>query len=52
MTNADKIRQRSDEELATWIEGLVEIVAADGRNAFDQPWIEWLKEEVKDENHS
>ena len=48
MTNADRIRQKSDEELAAWLEGLVQIVANGGRDAFDQPWIEWLKEDVKE----
>lgn len=48
MTNADRIRQRSDEELAAWLEGLVQIVAESGGDAFDQSWIEWLKEEAKE----
>ena len=48
MTNADKIRKKSDEDLAAWLEGLVKIVAEAGRDAFDQPWIEWLKEDVRE----
>ena len=48
VTNADKIRQKSDEDLAAWLEGLVKIAAATGRDAFDQTWLEWLKEEVKE----
>lgn len=48
MTNAEKIRKKSDEELAAWLEGLVQIVVASGENPFDQTWLEWLKEEVKD----
>lgn len=45
-TNADRIRKKSDEELAEWLEGLVKIAAATGRDAFDKTWVEWLKEEV------
>jgi len=51
MTNADKIRNRSDEELAAWLEGLVQIVAESGRDAFDQTWLEWLKEDVKERHY-
>ena len=47
MTNADRIRQKSDEELAAWLEVLVQIIAKCGGDLFDQSWIEWLKEEAK-----
>lgn len=54
MTNADKIRQMTDEELANYLDSIHfqgilvgrEEIKALHVNVFD--WLEWLKEEVKD----
>ena len=38
ITNADRIRAMSDEELAEWLD----------RYCFQYGWLEWLKQEVDD----
>jgi len=43
MTNADKIRQMTDEEMAEWLEYISN--ALRHGVVYLQPWIEWLKEE-------
>ena len=48
MTNADRLRSLSDEELAEWIgkaEGDPALVIREQKE-----WLDWLKEEVKDDN--
>lgn len=47
-TNADKIRQMSDEELARWLAGYV-LNFTDGRQLNDATaaWLNWLKQEVE-----
>ncbi|MEE1214247.1 MAG: hypothetical protein U0L04_04635 [Bacteroidaceae bacterium] len=41
ITNADKIRASSDEELADWL-------IMNGNGSDYQTWLDWLREEVKD----
>ena len=47
-TNADKIRQMSDKELARWLAGYV-LNFPDGWQLNDATaaWLEWLKQEVE-----
>ena len=45
-TNADKIRQMTDEEMAEWLEYISN--ALRHGVIISQPWLEWLKEEVKE----
>ena len=48
MTNADKIRQMSDEQLAVWI-CMITAPRWDGKkNMRLRKWLEWLKQEVED----
>ena len=59
ITNADRIRAMSDEELAEWLQGLKYSPSCDSKchNDFEKYgeqhtycvdcWLEWLKEEVK-----
>ena len=48
MTNGDKIRAMSDEELAKKIRGIEQFaLAVDGAWSPEQ-WLEWLKDEVED----
>lgn len=42
-TNADRIREKSDEELAVWL-----YWKADGSGKTKEQWLEWLREEVKE----
>lgn len=42
-TNADRIRNMSDEELMLWL-----YAYADGSGKTREQWIEWLKKEVDD----
>lgn len=48
ITNADKIRQMSDKELARWLAGYV-LNFPDGWQLNDATaaWLEWLKQEVE-----
>ena len=48
-SNADKIRQMSDEELARWLAGYV-LNITDGRQLNDATaaWLDWLKQEVEE----
>ena len=53
MTNADKIRQMTDEELANYLDSIHFQGILVGRKEIDAvhvnvfEWLEWLKEEVK-----
>ena len=47
MTNADKIRQMTDAELAIWIVHKTEGNGFDGYEEVFNAWLEWLKEEAK-----
>lgn len=44
ITNADRIRAMSDEELMLWL-----YAYADGSGKTREQWLEWLKEEVEDD---
>lgn len=48
VTNADRIRQMADEELAQWLAGYV-LNITDGRQLNDATaaWLDWLKQEVE-----
>lgn len=48
VTNADRIRAMSDEELAQWLAGYV-LNITDGRHLNDAKaaWLDWLKQEVE-----
>ena len=46
MTNADKIRQITDEEMAKWLEYISNSLRHGVVDS--QPWIEWLKEEAEE----
>lgn len=48
MTNADKIRQMTDEELAEWLIPKTESHGFDSYEEMVNSWIKWLKEEVED----
>lgn len=54
MTNADKIRQMTDEELANYLDSIHFQGILVGRKEIDAvhvnvfEWLEWLKEEVKE----
>lgn len=45
MTNADKIRKMTDEELADWLCGLVTEFNV---SIVPQEWFDWLKQEVEE----
>ena len=49
-TNADRIRSRSDEELAKWIVNIaIQCTAVGGKSDYltnETWWLNWLKEEV------
>ena len=51
-TNADRIRQMSDEELAEWIFEHTDCIACPQNKDCDdlcaEHWLEWLKKEVDD----
>ncbi len=48
MTNADRIRSMSDEELADWVWGAETAGRAYGPRG-KKAWLDWLKEEAHDE---
>lgn len=48
-SNADRIRAMSDEELAKWIAFETEGIGFDSFEEFEKGWLEWLKEEAKDD---
>lgn len=60
MTNADRIRSLSDEELAEWLAILTDCVNCPCRDPHDQcdtvdgsckkQWLNWLKKEVEERN--
>ena len=47
MTNADRIRGMTDEELAAFLEGLVIVALGDYSLRDNQRRLNWLKQEVK-----
>ena len=47
MTNADKIRAKTDEQMAEWLNWLETAVRAFGIKG-EKFWLDWLKQEVKE----
>ena len=50
VTNADRIRQMTDEELAEWLTRITDDAQLDARTRCDYQWDEWLKEEVEEKD--
>lgn len=54
MTNADKIRTKTDKQLAEWLtlieNRILEMQPMLEREAFEADWLEWLKEDVADDS--
>ena len=48
MTNADKIRAKTDEELAEWIAGEVINLTGGSLEIATEAWLDWLKQEVSE----
>ena len=48
ITNADRIRAMSDEELAEWLTKITNDAQLDARTKCDYQWAEWLKSEAKE----
>ena len=48
MTNADKIRAMTDEDLAEWIVKKTDGYGFDGYDEHVKAWLDWLKQEVKE----
>lgn len=48
MTNADKIRHMTDEEMAIWIVHKTDGNGFEGYKEMVNAWLQWLKEEVKE----
>lgn len=48
MTNADRIRSMSDEELAAWLAGHPVVSMYDGSNPQHKAWLDWLKQEASE----
>ncbi len=47
LTNAERIRSMSDEELAKWLTSITNDAQSDARIRCDYQWSEWLKEEIE-----
>lgn len=47
MTQADRIRSFSDEELAEWLTGITDDAQSDAMTRCDYQWYEWLQSEVE-----
>ena len=48
MTNGDKIRAMSDEELATWLGDMLGVYPFGTEQWNREKWLDWLKEEVEE----
>lgn len=48
ITNADKIKKMTDEQLARWLTKITDDAQLDARTKMDYQWLEWLKTEVKE----
>ncbi|MDD6194796.1 MAG: DUF551 domain-containing protein [Lachnospiraceae bacterium] len=46
MTNADRIREMSDEELAEWLTSITDDAQSDAITRCDYQWSEWLQSEA------
>ena len=47
MTQADRIRSMSDEELAEWLTKITDDAQLDAETKCDYQWAEWLQSEVE-----
>ena len=47
ITNADRIRSMSDEELAEWLTKITDDAQLDAETKCDYQWAEWLQSEVE-----
>ena len=47
MTNADRIRSFSDEELAEWLTSITDDAQSDAMTKCNYQWSEWLQSEVE-----
>lgn len=45
ISNSDKIRKMSDEELSKWLTSITDDAQLDARTKCDYQWLEWLREE-------
>ena len=45
LTNADRIRNMSDEELAQWLTSVTNDAQSDAMTRCDYQWLEWLRED-------
>ena len=50
ITNAERIRKMTDEELAEWLTRITDDAQLDARTKCDYQWDEWLKEEVEEKD--
>ena len=50
MTQADRIRSMSDEELAEWLTSITDDAQSDAESKCDYQWSEWLQSEVEVDN--
>lgn len=50
ITNADRIRQMTDEELAEWLTRITDDAQLDARTRCNYQWDKWLKEEVEEKD--
>lgn len=54
MTNADKIRTKTDKQLAEWLtfveSRILEMKPMLEKEALEADWLEWLKEDVADDS--
>lgn len=50
ITNADRIRSMSDEELAKKISGIESFALTCGGGWPPESWLDWLKQEVKEDD--
>lgn len=48
MTNADRIRSMSDEELAEWLTRITDDAQSDAMTRCDYQWADWLQSEVEE----
>ena len=47
ITNADRIRSMSDDELAEWLTKITDDAQLDAETKCDYQWAEWLQSEVE-----
>ena len=49
ITNADRIRSFSDEELAEWLTSITDDAQSDAMTKCNYQWSEWLQSEVEEQ---